>query len=231
MEDPILDLTVETQAGNRELAFPVRRLICAGWVGRDREALREHIDELAEHGVPAPTRIPIFMNFSAHLARTDDRIDVVSAESSGEVEYVILRDGAASYVGVGSDHTDRGFERHSIPASKQMYPKVVAPVVWPYEEVRGHWDRLMLRSWATAEGRRRIYQEEPLASILDVEELLGRLPGDDGLPGDEFVLFSGTPATKGGLVFGEAFEFEMEDPVLGRSIRHRYEVRVLPQYQ
>lgn len=230
MNDTQLELHIESEGPAEMLYFTVRRLICAGWVGRDQEALQRHIRELGDHGVPAPTRIPIYLNFSPYLATTSDLVDVVSGQSSGEVEYVVLNDGDRTYVGVGSDHTDRGFEKHSIPASKQMYPKVLAPVVWAYEEVGAHWDRLVLRSWTSADGRRTLYQEAKLGTILNVEELLAGLPRDDGLTTESFVLFSGTPATKGGLVFGDAFEFEMEDPVLHRVIRHGYRVRILPQY-
>jgi len=223
-------LTVESRAGRQKLVFPVRRLVCAGWVGRDRKALQAHIDELAQHGIPGPTRTPIYMNFSPYLAATTEAIDVVSGESSGEVEFVVLKKDDRTYIGVGSDHTDRGFEKFGIPASKQMYTKVMAPVVWPYREVRDHWDSLILRSWTTGEGKRLLYQEDALAAILDVECLLEGLPKDDGLPMDGLVLFSGTVATKMGLVYGEMFEFEMEDPALRRKIRHGYRVRVLPQY-
>ncbi len=226
-----LHLTVESETGTRSLTFAVRRLICAGWVGRDPEALQAHIDELARHGVPPPSRTPIYLNFAPHLVTTDDMVDVVSPESSGEVEYVILKRGDEMYVGVGSDHTDRGFEKYSIPASKQMYSKVMAPVVWPYEEVEGHWNDIVIRSWTSSDNQRTLYQDEALAGILDAKELLEQLPRDDGLPAHEFVLYSGTPATKTGLIYGDAFEFEMEDPVLHRTIRHGYRVRVLPQYQ
>lgn len=230
MSQAELDLRVESRAGVGHLHFPVRRLVCAGWVGRDESALREHIKELGEHGVPAPTRIPIYLNFSRYLATTSDLVEVVSTETSGEVEYVILKDADLVYVGVGSDHTDRGFERYSIPASKQMYPKVVAPLVWPYDEVRDHWDSLVLRSWTTTGETRVLYQEAELATILNAEELLDGLPREDGLSTEVLVLFSGTPATRSGLIFGDSFEFELEDPVLVRAIRHGYRVRVLPQY-
>jgi len=65
---------------------------------------------------------------------------------------------------------------------------------------------------------------------LDVEALLEQLPKDEGLPADGLVLFSGTVATKIGLVYGERFDFEMEDPLLDRKIRHGYQIRVLPQH-
>jgi hypothetical protein len=225
-----LNLVVESITGKQELVFPMRRLICAGWVGRNKKALQAHIDELGQHGVPPPTRMPIYLNFSPYLATTSDGIDVITKESSGEVEYVILKEGDRTYIGVGSDQTDRGFEKFSIPASKQMCAKIMAPVVWPYQEIKDHWDQIVIRSWTTSDGKRMLYQEDALATILDVEALLEQLPKDEGLPADGLVLFSGTVATKIGLVYGERFDFEMEDPLLDRKIRHGYQIRVLPQH-
>lgn len=225
-----LNLVVESVKAKQELVFPIRRLICAGWVGRNKNALQAHIDELAQHGVPIPTRTPIYLNFSPSLATTSDTIEVVSGESSGEVEYVILKDDNRMYIGIGSDQTDRALEKFSIPGSKQMCAKIIAPVVWPYEEIKDHWDRIVIRSWTTSAGKRMLYQEDALAAILDVGELLHQLPKDDGLPTNDLLLFSGTVATKMGLVYGEGFDFEMEDPVLSRRIRHGYRVQVLPQY-
>jgi hypothetical protein len=170
------------------------------------------------------------MNFSPYLATTSDAIDVVSPESSGEVEYLFLKQKEGTYIGVGSDQTDRGFEKFSIPASKQMCAKIMAPVVWPYQEVKDHWDQIVIRSWTTSNGKRALYQEDPLATILDVEALLEQLPRDEGLPADGLILFSGTIPTKMGLIYGERFDFEIEDPVLERKIRHGYHVRVLPQH-
>jgi hypothetical protein len=225
-----LHLVVESITGKQKLVFPMRRLICAGWVGRNRKALQAHIDELGQHGVPPPTRMPIYLNFSPYLATTSDGIDVITKESSGEVEYVILKEGDRTYIGVGSDQTDRGFEKFSIPASKQMCAKIMAPVVWPYQEIKDHWDQIVIRSWTTSDGKRMLYQEDALATILDVEALLEQLPKDEGLPADGLVVFSGTVATKIGLVYGERFDFEMEDPLLDRNIRHGYQIRVLPQH-
>jgi len=37
-------------------------------------------------------------------------------------------------------------------------------------------------------------------------------------------------ATRSGLIFSDRFDFEMEDPVLARTIRYGYAIRVLPQY-
>jgi hypothetical protein len=41
-------------------------------------------------------------------------------------------------------------------------------------------------------------------------------------------MFGGTFAAKGGIRPASRFEFELEDPVLKRSIRHAYDVITLP---
>jgi hypothetical protein len=225
-----LDLTLQTLEGERPFGMAVQRLVCAGWVGRDKEALQAHVRELEEIGIPGPERTPIYMNFSTHLLAVVDAVDVISAESSGEVEYVVLQQDGRTYVGAGSDHTDRGFEKYSITASKHMYPKVLAPVIWPYDEIREHWDRIILRSWTNKGAERVLYQEDPLASIINLEDILANLPEDDGLPTEGMVLFSGTVASKAGMIYGDRFDFELEDPVLKRSIKHGYTVRTLPQH-
>ena len=86
----------------------------------------------------------------------------------------------------------------------------------------------MLRAWAIKREQRILYQEARLAELLGPVDWLERLQ-HDGLdvvrPG--LVFLSGTPPTLGGLVFGNAFEMELDDAVLGRTIRHRYTVEVL----
>lgn len=225
-----LTINVTEQSGTRSLELTPSRLIVAGWTGRDRAAVKKHIEELGQLGIPAPTRTPTFMNLSPDLLTTDDRIEVVSPASSGEVEAVVFVVGGKRFVGVGSDHTDREFEKYGIPASKQMCAKPIAPAAWDYDDIKEHWDRLLLRSWMTIKGEKALYQESPLTSLLSHEEVSAQMPSGDGLPEDGLIIFGGTPATKSGLVYGQRFDFEIEDPVLKRSIRHGYDVRVLPQY-
>jgi 2-keto-4-pentenoate hydratase/2-oxohepta-3-ene-1,7-dioic acid hydratase in catechol pathway len=142
---------------------------------------------------------------------------------------VLLCRGKDIWVTVGSDHTDRDVETKSIPASKQMYSKILAPECWPYEELRDHWNTLALRCWVTKGGHRTPYQEATLDAILAPEDLFARMP-DSHSPEEGLVIFSGTIATHGGLVYGDAYELELEDPVLRRTIRTSYQVTVLPQH-
>lgn len=225
-----LFMKVIYKQGFQEIVFTVDHLVCAGWVGKNPEALQAHIDELAKMGIPGPSRVPIYMNFSTYLPTTDDEITVVSSQSSGEVEYVLLWGGEEIWITVGSDHTDRDVETKSIPGSKQMYAKCLASECWPFPDVKDHWDKLILRCWAYKGTERSLYQEAPVASIIAPKELIDKMPDAKSMRGKRVVLFSGTISTKSGLVYGDSYELELEDPVLKRSIKHEYKVRVLPQY-
>jgi hypothetical protein len=225
-----LGLTVISNGTSEWMEFDAARLVCCGWVGRDRAALDAHIEELAELGVPRPRQVPIYMNFSTYLLTHDDEVTVVSDQSSGEIEYVLLCRGDRMWVTVGSDQTDRDVETKSIPGSKQMYAKYVARTCWPFEEVTDHWDELVLRCWVTRQGDRRLYQEAALGSILSPSEIVRNVPGVEFPPSDGVVIFSGTIATRGGLVFGDAYDLQLVDPVLDRQISGSYRVSILPQY-
>jgi hypothetical protein len=221
-----LQLTVLSMESRRPLEFDVVRVWNGGWAGRDQESVREHIAEMAALGIPAPTVTPIWFPLSNNLVTTSDRIQVLGVESSGEIEYALLFAGDDVFVTVASDHSDRGFEKYSVQASKQLYPNVIGAEVWPLGECRGHWDQLILRCWVTVEGDRRLYQEARLSALTSAEawmEVLRR----EGLAGEGVVFLSGTPATIGGLVFAESYEIELQDPVLQRSISHAYAVEVL----
>jgi Protein of unknown function (DUF2848) len=63
--------------------------------------------------------------------------------------------------------------------------------------------------------------------MLPVEDLIRLGFGGKGFP-DGCAMFGGTFAAKGGIRPASRFEFELEDPVLKRSIRHAYDVIVLP---
>jgi hypothetical protein len=212
------------------MTFHAKRLVCCGWVGKDHDALQAHIAELARLGVPPPTRVPIYMDLSTYLLTTDDVVEVVSSTTSGEVECVLLCGGGTKWLTVGSDHTDRLIEAQSIVASKQMCGKYLARECWPYQEVAGHLDQLVLRCWITKGDRRTLYQDSPLTSLLGPEELLADMPGGSCDAPVGLVLFSGTIATKTDLTYGDRYELELDDPILRRTIHASYRVRILSQY-
>ena len=209
------------------LNVAIRHAVLCGWTGRDRAAVQRHIDELAAVGVRPPESIPVFYRVAASRVTTADEIEVSGTESSGEVEFILVQMDGALWVGTGSDHTDRKVESYGITVAKQMCDKPVASELWPYSEVLPHWERLVVRSWAVTDDCRELYQEGEVAAMLPPSDLIGQFTGGGALP-DGTVMFGGTLPAKGGIRPAARFEFEIEDPVLGRSIRHGYSVRTLP---
>jgi len=208
------------EATARELGFEVRDVVLAGYTGRDQEAVRLHVEELAAHGVPAPERVPAFYRVSRDRVVAARRIDVLGPETSGEGEFLIFRWDGELWIGVGSDHTDRALERESVTRSKQICPKVVAPGVWRLGTLRERWERLTLRSFADG----RVYQEGPAAALLDPEDIhamaLHRSAGD----GEGLLVFSGTLPLLGELIYARRFAVELVDEVRGARLHVEYEI-------
>jgi hypothetical protein len=207
--------------------------VIAGWTGRDPKAIEHHIEELAAIGVPRPSSVPLYYRVSAQLFTQAPAIQVVGDGSSGEVEPVLLDDGEALYLALGSDHTDRSLETHSVALSKQICAKPVSAAAWRFEEVADHLERIELRSWIEeAEGAGWIaYQEGTIAGIRPFAELLAGAPvaaGKGRLAAGSLMLCGTFPVLSGGVRPARAFRMEMRDPVLDRSIACSYRTEVLP---
>jgi hypothetical protein len=222
-----LTFTIDARDTTTPLTLPIDQAVIAGWTGRDPVARDRHIAELEAIGIARPATTPIYYRVSARRLTTEDSIEVCGSDSSGEVEFVLIGWQGRIFVGLGSDHTDRKVEAYSVTVSKQMCDKVMASVLWELEDVIGHWDRMILRSHAWIGGKRELYQEGALDAMLPVSELIARGFEDGKLP-DGCAMFGGTFAAKGGIRPASRFEFELEDPVLKRSIRHAYDVIELP---
>ncbi len=223
-----LNLTVVDAAdGRSDLEFPVARILDAGFTGKNREGAMKHVEELKAHGVAAPDRIPAYFAVTRELVTTDDEIEVLGDDTSGEVEVVFLFKGDQTYIAVGSDHTDRELEKDSIPKSKVICPKVVSREVWKLADVEPHWERLQLQSWIEVDGQRTLYQEGSLADFLTIDDFLDgvRSVVKDGAL-DGMVLYMGTmPSLGGELLFSPTFEGRLSDDVLGRELSFRYNIR------
>ena len=201
--------------GAASLTAGIGELVIAGWTGRDQAAMEAHIVELEALGIARPKTTPIFYR-------------VAGTDSSGEVEAVILSLTDGLHIGVGSDHTDRKVEAYNITVSKQACAKPLGAVLWRFEDVADRWDELVLRSWTTVAGQRRAYQEGPAAKMRHPFDLMERYLG----PGEKLpvgtAMFCGTLPVIGKIEAGQLFEIEIEDPVAGRTLSHRYATKTLP---
>lgn len=223
-----LDLIAIEKNADRALTVQVDEVVIAGWTGRDQEAMELHISELELLGVPRPRSTPLFYRVGANLLTTEAQIDVAGRNTSGEVEVVLFATDGGLWVGVGSDHTDRRAETFEVTIAKQACPKPVAGGLWPYRDVAPHWDELVLRSFAWIKGTRVLYQEGTVSALRPASELMRMyMHGEEKLPPGT-AMFCGTLAVCDSVLPATQFELMLEDPVLGRELRHQYLVRTLP---
>lgn len=223
-----IQLEVETKHGRRPLTFAFSRMVNAGYVGKNQDEVRRHIEELAEKGIPGPSSIPTLYPVVCHaLMVGDPTLEVYGEESSGEVEYVLLvKDEDEIYVGIGSDHTDRHLEESDIPRAKQICPNLMGPVVWPLADVIAHWDELLMRSRVVRNGEETPYQEGRLGLLLNPQELMAFVRTQLSGPLQDLVIFSGTMGMlTGEFVYADRFSAELVDENQKRRLEISYEIK------
>lgn len=216
-----------SKRGQDQIEVEPEALVVAGWTGRDEAALRHHIEELAAIGVPRPSSVPVFYRNSVTNLTQATRLDVLGPDTSGEVEPVIVSLADGLWLGIGSDHTDRKAETMGIALSKQLCVKPIGQSLWAFDEVAAHWDKLILRAFATIDGQRVPYQDGLLSAMRHPEDLIKRYNSGTTLPAGT-VMYCGTFGAIGGIRPAAQFEMTLEDPVLGRTMTHTYDINVLP---
>ncbi len=135
-------MEVAFSIGNTRISVTIKSVVVAGWTGRNREAVRHHIDELAALGIAPPSQVPLYYRVSNALLTQSETIEVLGDGTSGEIEPLLIQVGGRLYFGLASDHTDRDLERHSVAASKQACAKPVATPLWDFEEIKDHLEML-----------------------------------------------------------------------------------------
>lgn len=224
-------LTFRRIAGDREdtITTEIDTLIVAGWAGRDLAAIEHHIEELAAIGVPRPSAVPLYYRVAANQIDQSGRVQVVGPASSGEVEVFVFTWDRELHVAIGSDHTDRKLEAHSVALSKQLCVKPIGRDAWRFGDIAGHWDDLVIRAYIVEQGTRVLYQEGTLASLRNPLDLIaGYCSGAKLLPPGTGML-CGTVGAIGGVRPSASFAMELYDPRNNRSLTHHYDIEVLPE--
>ncbi|MDT4988725.1 MAG: hypothetical protein QOI74_2819 [Micromonosporaceae bacterium] len=207
-----------------EREITVRYALNAGYAGRDTEQVQHHVDELAELGVPAPSRIPTLYPLSATLISRPEVVQVAHGRTSGEAEWaLIVGDGPDDLLLTAAcDHTDRALEVHGVAWSKQSAPDVLGDVAWPLADIEDELDQFTLKAWVGAEER--LIQDGTLAQLLPPAYWL-KEAGERLRPGT--VLLSGTiPMIAGVDQFADKWRVELTDP-RGLTSRIEYSVEQL----
>ena len=193
--------------------------VIAGYTGRNRAAVQEHIDELAAQGIAPPPEVPMWYEMPASLLTTAGRIDVPSAETCGEVEPVLIGVDGRLYLGIGSDHTARDVEREDIATSKRICPKPLGRNVMRIDVLDDRFDRFRLESTVDGEA----YQSGTFAQIIALATLRDAfLTRTDAA---RFVLFCGTvPLLTHAFRFGAHFAARISGDASGQSLTLAYDV-------
>lgn len=220
MNDATTGLLVLDRLDSGEpLRFEGFRALVAGYTGRDEQAVRHHIDELAAIGVAPPEQVPMFYPVAADSVSTAATAPMAGANTSGEVEPIILRRNGKYFLGVGSDHTDRDLETADVGDSKRACPKPVGSAVVEIADWAAFdWDACRARSWVDGE----LYQDGSLANLRTPRELLDILARRHGDDGGDLLCFAGTlPLLTGAFTPGDRWELELVLPD-GRKLTHTY---------
>lgn len=211
------------------LDIELAHLVVAGWTGRDQAAIQHHIDELAAIGVTPPSATPLFYRASSGLLTQSPRIQVVGGDSSGEVEPLVVQAGGRRWLGLGSDHTDRALEAHSVALSKQICAKPCADQLWDWDSVADRLDEIVLESWIHEDGEWVPYQQGSLSAIRPLTDLIASAGLDDLARDGAVAMMCGTFGAKGGVRPAGRFRMAMSDPATGRKITHEYATETLAE--
>ncbi len=213
--------------GEDEREITINNLVVAGWTGRNVEAMEAHILELEELGIARPSRMPTFYRCSVNQLTTDQDFQVIGNNSSGEIEFIILSLEDGYWIGLGSDHTDRVVEATDVTLSKQMCSKPIANTLWRFDDVKDHWDKLILQSTIKNDGIEELYQKGPVTTMRDPEELIS-LYTNGGKLNLGTLMFCGTLAVEGGVRPAETFHGSLKDVEMNRTIYFDYRAISLP---
>ena len=216
-----IELT-DVVSGEQRRLVP-RRLLVAGFTGREQAEVDRHIEELRAFGAVVPDTTPVLFQLDPALLTTAAAISVDGDFTSGEVEPVVAVVDGIRMLLVGSDHTDRDLERQSLAASKEACPKVVSTAGIPVEEI-ADWDAVRVTSWADDDETP--YQQGTLRALLALPDLERRLAPQLGGPlRDGDVLFMGTvPVTGGPLRAAARFRATLEVPDVANPLSIDYRI-------
>jgi len=189
---PLKDILPDVQS--------LAKVLIAGWSGRDKTGVQHHIDELAALGIAPPSQTPLFYEVSRDRLNWSGCLQEVGTDSGGEVELLLWRLEGALFIGLGSDHTDRALEAHSIALSKQICDKPVSDHVIALDTLTHPLDDLRLTCDIRENGRWTAYQAGGLNGLIPPLDLLS-LAEQRGAIGatDNLAMFCGTLPAIGGV--------------------------------
>ena len=222
-----LDLTLIKGQEREELVFQVNRMVNGGYCGRNQDEIRKHMEEVKALGsTEVFDEIPVFFPVVKDYITLGEEIEVVGNQTSGEGEFAVLIGQDHVYIAAASDHTDRDLEKQTILKSKQVTPNILSKEVWDYEDVKDHWDDILMRAWVKEDGEKKVFQESSLSALLTPDDLI-KIVGErteGSLEG--MIILSGTVgAVQGVSGFSDYFEVELINDTLKAKLGCKYNIK------
>src|SRR5699024_9585631 len=221
-----MNSTYKLEVNGTEQKVEITHAYCVGYTGRSIEKTKEHIQELAEIGIPEPEEIPMLYPVRTSTLMQQGALEVLGKKTSGEAEIVLILGDSEDevYVTVGSDHTDRSLEEVDINLSKQICDKPFAKKAWKLNDIIDHWDSLELISEIFINGEWKPYQNDKISAILSYEDIISYLK-KKGISLKNGIFFSGTVPLLDGFQYGSKFKMTFKDPVKNDEISMTYDIK------
>ena len=96
------------------------------------------------------------------------------------------------YLGVASDHTDRGIEKNDVEKSKQICPVILSDLVWDYNKIK-EWNSTTIKSWAYLGNDKVLYQDASVGIFMKPEEIIDFVKEETKSDINNSVILCGTP--------------------------------------
>jgi hypothetical protein len=228
----LIDFSVYDKDGHiSKKSIKVKKLCFGRHCSRDIDITRKSLDLKRSEGY-AVYENPNICIKSSYLLTNESEIEVQGLHTSGEVEFVAIMYEDDIVISVGSDHNDRSLEMmwtgtlgkiYDSAKSKQMVPAVIANEAWKYEDIKDHWDELILSSYITLLGEKRVCQNFSLSDLVNLEYHFKTNPWLR----EEGIVFFGGSKSLSTEHYPTNFHFEVFDPILNRKISHSYIIRCL----
>ena len=239
MRPHTLELVIESKSGSRERSFPVGSVSGARFSSRDTRGMRRELDAMiAEDGhfTGATRSNPSIFRIGRYLLTQDDEFEVQGTLTGCEAEVVAICTDDETFISVGSDQCDRELDPFFPDKPKQMCPHPIASTAWPYEEVRDHWDQLRIYSQVEVAGHTVPIQDTTIDTQVNLEYLLA-MDSVKSLVAPNVLYCGAAPFLTGSIAeairdhdlpaatahgTGDQTLVRLHDPVLDRTIQHRY---------
>lgn len=230
-----MELLVQRRDRTERISIPIGSVAGARYSSRDVAGMRKQIDAMLARGVAGTKTNPAIFHIGRYLLTQAAEFEVQGPLTGGEAEIVAIRDGNDILISVGSDQCDRELDPLFQDKPKQMCPHPIGTTAWVYSDVRDHWDSLRISSQVTVGEHVVPLQDCAASELVDLEYLLamkdvqslilpsflycGAVPFLDSVA--QVIQDYSVPEETGHGV-GDAFLARLHDPVLNRTIEHRY---------